>query len=188
MELRDIEILERGESLISPFSADRVQPASYDLSLHDELLVPTPYRTIDLRRDRPGDHMRKIRIDGSGFELPPRGAVLGCVSESLRIPADMKARAEGKSTIGRVFLAVHVTAGFIDSGWEGRITLEIVNMGPWSIVLWPGMPIAQVNFTMMPGPCRRPYGSNGLGSHYHGDQTTAAAVGEREVDGGDRGV
>lgn len=187
MELRDIEILERGDKLIRPFSVEKVQPASYDLSLHDEILVPIAYRTVDLRKDRPVDYMRRCTIDHSGYELAPRGAILACVRESLHIPDDMKARVEGKSTIGRVFLAVHVTAGFVDPGWDGRITLEIVNHGPWNVVLWPGMPIAQVNFTMMPGPCRRPYGSNGLGSHYHGDETVSAAVGERGSDDGSSG-
>jgi dCTP deaminase len=85
------------------------------------------------------------------------------------------ARVEGKSTLGRIFLAVHITAGFIDPGFNGKITLEVVNHGPWNLVLWPGMKIAQISFSKMSKECSKPYGSLGLKSHYQGQNGVTAA-------------
>ncbi len=181
MNLSDGEIEEYGERLVQPFDIKRVQPSSYDLSLFEEILVPIPYRKIDLRKDKPRDFMRPVRLTDEGYELAPRQAILACTAEKVTCPDDIQARAEGKSTNGRIFMTVHVTAGFIDPGWDGRITLEIVNLGPWDITLWPGMPIAQVNFSKLGRPCKRPYGSKEIGSHYQHQMGPEAAAGERDV-------
>ena len=98
----------------------------------------------------------------------------------MACPSDLVARVEGKSSLGRLFMAVHVTAGWIDSGFTGQITLEIVNHGPWVVVLWPGMPIAQINFARLTRPCLTPYGTPALGSHYQNQKGATSAVGKRD--------
>jgi dCTP deaminase len=182
MILSDGELLVRGYSLIHPFDPKRVQPASYDLTLHEDLQVPPAVRystTIDLRKHNPRDFMRPVRIQEE-FELPPGGCILGSTQERISCPEDLVARVEGKSSLGRLFLAVHVTAGWIDSGFTGQVTLEIVNHGPWVVVLWPGMPIAQINFVTLSQSCLKPYGSPGLGSHYQGQTGPTPASGKRD--------
>lgn len=186
--LPDHEITRLGARLIEPFDPARVQPASYDLTLYDEILVPTValmpplgLRGLDLRYDRPCEAMNVVAL-GEGYELLPGACLLASTSEVIRCPDDIAARVEGKSSLGRLFLAVHVTAGWIDPGWNGRITLEVVNHGPWKINLWPGMGIAQVNFTRLMNPCVTPYGAMRLGSHYQGQSGPAAAFGRRNDD------
>jgi dCTP deaminase len=118
-------------------------------------------------------------VDFDRYELHPRQSVLACTEEVVRCPLDLSARIEGKSSLGRLFMAVHITAGVIDAGFHGQVTLEIVNHGPWTIVLWPSMPIAQVNYFQMTGPCEVPYGSKKLGSHYLGQRGPTPASGRR---------
>jgi dCTP deaminase len=179
--LPDHEILRRGSQLIEPFDERCVQPTSYDLSLHAEGLVPLAGHRIDLRVDRPREAMSKV-ILGDGFDLLPGACLLASTAEVVRCPSDIAARVEGKSSLGRLFLAVHVTAGWVDAGWNGQLTLEVVNHGPWTIRLWAGMKIAQVNFTRLAAPCSVPYGSPKLGSHYQDGQGPTAATGERALE------
>jgi dCTP deaminase len=122
--------------------------------------------------------MKAVKI-GDGYELMPGACIIASTSEVIRCPNDIAARVEGKSSLGRLFLSVHVTAGWIDPGWVGQVTLEVVNHGAWSIMLWPGMKIAQVNFTRMSAPCAVPYGSPQLKSHYQGQMGPQPAVGRR---------
>jgi len=180
--LSDYDLLQRPH-LVQPFSPERVQPASYDLTLATEALVPiTKSRfdlvngpgTIDLRKDNPKDYVQPVSI-GEGYELPPGGCLLASTVEVLRCPMDTLARIEGKSTLGRLFLAIHVTAGFVDPGWEGQITLEIVNHGPWIVVLWEGMKIAQASFYRLNRSVINPYGPT-IGSHYQGQRGPTAAA------------
>ena len=182
--LPDHEIRALGTRLIDPFDPERVQPASYDLTLANEILLPRqesdgyggeiPTRgVIDLKDYDPDRYLERFTIDR--FQLLPGKCILGSTVETLRVPDDLVARVEGKSSIGRLFLTAHVTAGFIDSGFQGQVTLEICNLGPWRVLLYPGMRIAQVNFTTLTYPCERPYGSPGLGSHYQGQQGPTAA-------------
>ena len=182
--LPDYEILSMGTKLVEPFDERCMQPASYDLTLHEEVLAPYSLssKVIDLRVDKPRDTMYPISLK-EGFLLQPKACILASTAEVIHCPRDIAARVEGKSSLGRVFLAVHVTAGWVDPGWSGQITLEIANHGPWSIMLWAGMKIAQINFTRLASPCRVPYGSSQLGSHYQGQQGPTAAVGEREGSG-----
>jgi dCTP deaminase len=177
--LSDYEIQNFRPALITPFDDRCVQPASYDLTLHSDALVPSgPVRAIDLRVDDPGEFLGPVSL-GTGYELASGGCMLASTQEFLRCPNDISARVEGKSSLGRLFLAVHVTAGWIDPGFQGQITLEIVNLGPWPVVLWTGMKIAQVNFTRMKEPCRRPYGGTSLGSHYQGQRGPTSSSGRR---------
>lgn len=183
--LPDHEILRMGSALVEPFDARCVQPASYDLTLHPEVLTPPAIRftrTIDLRTDKPGDMMTRVYLGTDGFELLPGTCVLASTAEVISCPPDIAARVEGKSSLARLFLAVHVTAGWVDPGWHGQLTLEVVNHGPWSIKLWAGMKIAQINFTKMLSPCTTPYGSPLLGSHYQAQKGPTAAVGARALE------
>lgn len=175
---RDIKIY--GSDLVDPFNDRSVQPSSYDLSLNNDFLFPRTDEAdlkVDLRIDSPADLM--IKNDADEIWLQPGGCVLGSTIEVVKCPINLSARVEGKSSLGRLFLAVHVTAGVIDAGWEGQITLEIVNHGPWSIKLWKGMKIAQVSYFTLTTECDTPYGSSKLGSHYQGQMETTAAAGKR---------
>lgn len=179
--LPDHEIHKLGSQLIEPFDPKCVQPASYDLSLHPEVLAPPNTRfseVVDLRKDDPRSLMRPVSLR-EGYELLPGACLIASTAEVIHCAADVAARVEGKSSLGRLFLAVHVTAGWLDPGWSGQVTLEMVNHGPWSIVLWSGMKIAQVNFMRMSSACVRPYGSSGLGSHYQNQRGPTAAIGKR---------
>lgn len=185
MLLSDIAIAQIGPGIISPFIPDRVQPASYDLSLHASLLVPINLppdigvRGIDLRYDNPADFMREATCAGQGFVLQPGKCVLGATEEVITCPSHIAIRVEGKSSLARLFMLPHVAAGWIDPGFKGQITLEIVNLGPWPVKLYEGMKIAQMNFTYMTTPVATPYGSEKLGSHYYGQMGPTSSVGKR---------
>jgi len=103
------------------------------------------------------------------YYLKPGEFVLGQTDESIEIDNSLVGRLDGKSTLGRIGLMVHCTAGLVDPGWNGHLTLELSNIGPVDIILRPGMPIAQIGFTKLTTPCARPYGSLSLGSHYQND-------------------
>ena len=100
--------------------------------------------------------------------IHPGEFVLGRTEEWVELPDDIVARIEGKSSLGRLGLIVHATAGFVDPGWKGTLTLEITNLTRVPIVLWPGKPIAQLSFMTLDAPAERPYGHPELGSHYAG--------------------
>lgn len=184
MLLSDVDIAEVGPGIISPFDPSKVQPASYDLSIGTELLVPilSAYpATIDLRVSDPGELLRSIVMEDEGYILGPGQVALANTVEYVRCPDDIAIRVEGKSSLARLFLLPHVAAGWIDPGFWGQITLELVNLGPWGVRLYPGMPIAQMNMTRMSTPVARPYGSEGLGSHYAGQTGPMASVGKRSL-------
>lgn len=175
--LCDSDLIARSEELITPFNPGCVQPSSYDLALGPELLVPRPGCRVDLRSDEPGDSMD--RLEFAEYVLRPGSCVLGSTTETVRCPEDLSARIEGKSSLGRLFMAVHITAGVIDAGFVGQVTLEIVNHGPWDIVLWAGMKIAQVSYIPLSRRCAVPYGSERLGSHYLGQSGPTPSAGRR---------
>lgn len=181
MLFSDVHIKVRGPHIISPFDESKVQPASYDLALDRKLLIPkTHYKPIDLRYDVPSDYMTSFDMDPyGGYSLQPGSVVLGNTIEVLECPNDIAIRVEGKSSLARLFLLPHVAAGWIDPGFKGQVTLEIVNLGPWVINLYPGMPIAQLNMTKMSVPVEKPYGSSDLGSHYQGQMGPTTSVGGR---------
>ena len=112
--------------------------------------------------------------------IHPTEFVLGRTAEVVELPDDVVARIEGKSSLGRLGLIVHATAGFVDPGFSGSLTLEITNFNSVPIVLRPGLPIAQLSFMTLDRPAERPYGHPDLGSHYHG-QTEAT---ESRYEGG----
>jgi len=165
---------------INPFSLNRIQPASYDVALSNEFRVFKPRnlcpedmrllakRTLDPRNLGEFEYMESIIVDEGAFRLRPSEFVLGMTEEYVRLGADVAARLEGKSSLGRIGIVIHSTAGWIDPGFEGRITLEIHNVSPFTTLLHPGMLIGQLAFMPMSSTVERPYGSPGLGSKYQG--------------------
>jgi dCTP deaminase len=125
-------------------------------------------QVIDLA-DPPTGLTERVEVDTEEpFVIHPGEFVLGRTEEHVAIPDDVVARIEGKSSLGRLGLIVHATAGFVDPGFSGTLTLEITNFNSVPIVLRPGLPIAQLSFMTLDRAAERPYGHPDLGSHYHG--------------------
>jgi dCTP deaminase len=163
-------LVERGRIRIEPWDAGMVQPASVDLRLGNSFRVFHNHRAaaIDLD-DPPKDLTEQVTIgDGEPFVIHPGEFVLGRTLEWVELPDDVVARIEGKSSLGRLGLIVHATAGFVDPGWRGTLTLEITNLTRIPIKLYASKPIAQLSFMTLDAPAQRPYGHPDLGSHYHG--------------------
>jgi dCTP deaminase len=163
-------LVEEGRIVIDPWDETRVQPASVDLRLGDSFRVFHNHRVtaIDLR-EPPRNLTEEVRIgEGEPFAIHPGEFVLGRTFEAVAIPDDVVARIEGKSSLGRLGLIVHATAGFVDPGFQGSLTLEITNLTRVPIMLYAGLPIAQLSFMALDQPAERPYGSPELGSHYQG--------------------
>jgi dCTP deaminase len=159
-----------GRIEIEPWDPAMVQPASVDLRLGASFRVFHNHRAraIDLR-DPPRNLTEQVVVgDDEAFVVHPGEFVLARTLEWVRLPDDVVARIEGKSSIGRLGLIVHATAGFVDPGFEGTLTLEVTNLTRIPIELWPGLPIAQLSFMALDRPAERPYGHPDLGSHYHG--------------------
>jgi dCTP deaminase len=163
-------LVEEGRITIKPWDPGMVQPASVDLRLGNSFLVFHNFRVpaIDLA-DPPQNLTEQVVLDdGGSFVIHPGEFVLGRTEEYVELPDDVVARIEGKSSLGRLGLIVHATAGFVDPGFKGTLTLEITNLTRVPIVLWPGKPIAQLSFMTLDRPAERPYGHPELGSHYQG--------------------
>jgi dCTP deaminase len=171
-----------GRIRIEPWDPAMVQPASVDLKLGSSFRVFHNHRlpAIDLA-EPPRNVTELVKVEeGGSFVIHPGEFVLGTTVEWVEMPEDLVARIEGKSSLGRLGLIVHATAGFVDPGFRGSLTLEITNLTRVPIVLWPGKPIAQLSFMALDRPAERPYGHPELGSHYHG-QTEAT---ESRYEGG----
>ena len=169
-----LELVDAGRIRIDPWDPGLVQPASVDLRLGDSFRVFHNFRAsaIDLR-DPPSGLTEEVVIPpDEPFVIHPGEFCLGRTLEWVEIPDDIVARIEGKSSIGRLGLIVHATAGFCDPGWKGTLTLELNNLTRVPIKLYPGLPIAQLSFMALDRRAQKPYGSPGLGSHYQG-QTAA---------------
>lgn len=147
-----------------------VQPASLDLRLGDTFEQVIPGGVIDPSEP---DQQRTSRVVVTGdapFALNPGVFALASTLETVTLPADLVARLEGKSSLARLGLVIHTTAGFIDPGFSGQITLELANLSGSPILLRAGMKIGQLSFQRMSSPARRPYGTAGLGSKYQNQQ------------------
>lgn len=152
----------KGRIVIDPDPYDwQLQPASVDLTLADQWL--SPYTD--------GEPLRQGR-----YLLGPGECILARTTETITIPDDMVARVEGKSSWGRKFLMVHSTAGFIDPGFHGTITLELVNLSAVSQMVMAGDSVVQISFSWVDHPVERPYGSPGLGSHYQDQHDVTPSV------------
>ncbi|HYF27973.1 MAG TPA: dCTP deaminase [Baekduia sp.] len=163
-------LVAEGRLVVEPWDATMVQPASIDLKLGPSFRVFHNHRiqAIDLA-DPPRDLTEHVGVEeGETFVIHPGEFVLGRTAEHVRMPDDLVARIEGKSSLGRLGLIVHATAGFVDPGFQGTLTLEITNFNSVPIVLRPGLPIAQLSVMTLDRPAERPYGHPELGSHYHG--------------------
>lgn len=144
--------------MITPFSVNQVEPASYDVRLGNDFRVFQRDNTACIDLAKPVDITKLVTIaDGEIFTLHPGEFVLGVTAERVHIPDNMVCRIEGKSSIGRLGLMVHVTAGYIDPGFRGPITLEMACMHPLAIKLRPGMLIAQLSFHYTSSPAKQPY-------------------------------
>jgi dCTP deaminase len=177
---RDIRSrLEEGDLVVEPVSDPdlQIQPASIDVRLGKEFLE---FRRTNIPSIHPqaeqevGDYVSETVIEeGEEFILHPGDFVLGTTKERVEIPDDLVAQVEGRSSLGRLAVVVHATAGFVDPGFRGRITLELSNLGTAPVALSPGMRISQIVFTELSSPAESPYGSE-RGSKYQ-DQGGPAA-------------
>lgn len=149
-----------------------VQPSSVDVRIDRffRLFDNHKYAHIDPAEDQP-ELTRLVEVDsGEPFILHPGEFVLGSTYEAVTLPDDIAARLEGKSSLGRLGLLTHSTAGFIDPGFSGHVTLELSNMATLPIKLWPGMKIGQLCFFRLTSPAEQPYGSGASGSRYQGQR------------------
>jgi dCTP deaminase len=169
--LSDIDIkseIAAGRIGLEPYSIEMVQPASVDIRLDRffRTFENHKYQFIDPRQDQP-DMTRMVEVDpDEPFVLHPGEFVLGSTFEVVSLPEDVAARVEGKSSLGRLGLLTHATAGFIDPGFVGHITLELSNVANLPVTLWPGMKIGQLCFFRMTSASEHPYGSSVYGSRY----------------------
>ena len=176
---RDIRSeLESGRVVVAPYDAADLQPSSVDLHLDRSFRVfrNNRYAFIDVRAPQP-DLTEMIKVtDDEPFILHPGEFVLGQTLEWVELPDDLVARLEGKSSLGRLGLLIHSTAGYVDPGWKGNLTLELSNVAKLPIALYFGMRIGQISFFRMSSPVERPYGSKGLGSKYQGQSEPTASA------------
>ncbi len=147
---------------------DRIQPASIDLLLGDEWIVypEDKHEHIDLDDVHPLLKLYK----STQYVLAPGAFILGTTEEFVEIPHDMVAVVNGKSSLARLGLLIHITAGFIDPGFKGKITLEIVNLNRVPIILRAGKPICQISFMQLSSPAMYPYGHPKLNSKYQNQE------------------
>jgi dCTP deaminase len=159
-----------GRILIEPFDESLVQPSSVDVRVDRKFRVfhNARYPYIDVRK--PMDDLTElIEIsDDEPFVLHPGEFVLGQTLETITLPNDIVARLEGKSSLGRLGLLIHSTAGFVDPSWKGNLTLELSNVANLPITIYYGMPIGQISFMRMDAPVEHPYGDNEVRSKYQG--------------------
>ena len=170
-------LVEEGKIKIDPWDAARIQPASVDLRLGDSFRVFNNHQVtaIDLRKPPENLTDEVIVAEGEAFVIHPGEFCLARTLEWVEIPNDLVARIEGKSSLGRLGLIVHATAGFCDPGWKGTLTLELANLTRIPIKLWPGLLIAQLSFMTLDKAAEVPYGSDQLGSHYQGQREATAS-------------
>ena len=175
---RDIRAeLDSGRVGLDPLDPAMVQPASVDVRLDRffRLFDNHRYAHIDPRQEQ-DELTRLVEVDpDEAFILHPGEFVLGSTYEQVTLPDDLAARLEGKSSLGRLGLLTHSTAGFIDPGFSGHVTLELSNVATLPITLWPGMKIGQLCFFQLSGPAENPYGSEKYGSHYQGQRGPTAS-------------
>jgi dCTP deaminase len=188
---RDIRAqLTSGRVRIEPYDPADLQPSSVDLHLDRSFRVfrNNRYAFIDVRQPQP-DLTELLSVgDEEPFILHPGEFVLGQTLEWVELPDDLVARLEGRSSLGRLGLLIHSTAGYVDPGWKGNLTLELSNVANLPIALYFGMRIGQISFFRMSSPVERPYGTRELGSKYQGQSEPTASAFYRDFDGERRGV
>jgi dCTP deaminase len=164
------EAIDAGRIVIDPFDPACVQPSSVDLHVDAQFRVfaNSRYPYIDVKEEMPDlTELVEVKPD-EPFILHPGEFVLGSTAERVGIPNDLVARLEGKSSLGRLGLLIHSTAGYVDPGWDGYLTLELSNVANLPITLYPGMKIGQISFFMLTTEAEVPYGS--AGNKYQGQR------------------
>ncbi|MEX0664006.1 MAG: dCTP deaminase [Acidimicrobiia bacterium] len=175
MVLSDVTIREElaaGHIVIDPLMDDAIQPSSVDLRIARYFRVfrndTTPYIDPKLPQE---DLTELVEVaDEGAFILHPNEFVLASTLERVQLADDIVARLDGKSSLARLGLLTHVTAGFVDAGWDGHLTLELSNVATLPIAIYPGMKIGQISFLRMTTPAEHPYGSKKTGSKYQGQE------------------
>lgn len=172
------EEIASGRIRIEPLDESCIQPASVDVHLDRRLLVFKTWRHpfyIDVKQNL-DDLTEALEIkDDVPFFLHPGEFVLASTLENICLPDDIVGRLEGKSSLGRIGLLIHSTAGYVDPGWSGHLTLELSNVAKLPVTLYYGMKIGQMSFLQLTSAVDRPYGSDGLGSKYQGDKGPASS-------------
>ena len=165
-------LIDEGRIVIDPYDAALMQPASLDVRVDRFFRVfrNNRYPFIDVKREQEGLTELVEVDDGDPFILHPGEFVLGSTLERVQLPDDLVARLEGKSSLGRLGLLIHSTAGFIDPGFDGHVTLELSNVANLPITIYPGMKIGQISFLRMTTAADNPYGSAATGSKYQGQR------------------
>ena len=167
-------LLDEGRIGIDPYDSTLMQPSSLDVRVDRYFRVfrNSRYPFIDVKAAQE-ELTELVEVEGEGeeaFILHPDEFVLGSTLERVTLPDDLVARLEGKSSLGRLGLLIHSTAGFIDPGWDGHVTLELSNVANLPITIYPQMKIGQLSFVQLSEPAERPYGSEGIGSKYQGQR------------------
>jgi len=170
-------LVAEGRIGIEPYEEALLQPSSVDVRVDRYFRVfrNNRYPFIDVKQAQE-ELTELLEVDPeTPFILHPGEFVLGSTLERIRLPDDLVARLEGKSSLGRLGLLIHSTAGFIDPGWDGHVTLELSNVANLPITIYVGMKIGQLSFMELTEPSERPYGSDALGSKYQGQKGPTAS-------------
>ncbi len=173
--------LDAGRLAIDPFNPTMLQPASVDIRLGPNFRVFNHHTRAEIDPTTPMDALTTlVEADPTGFVLHPGQLVLASTVERVRLGRQLAARLEGKSSLGRLGLVVHSTAGFVDPGFEGTVTLELSNAASLPIRLYPHMKVGQLCFLRVSTPVIRPYGTPELGSRYQGQHGPTASQAWRD--------
>ena len=170
------KLLQNGILAIYPLDLNDIQPSSVDLRLSNTFLeydTQVPY--VDVKQDISGLTKKFVTDDDKPYIIHPGQFVLGSTVEWVELPYDLVARLEGKSSLGRLGLIIHSTAGFVDPGWRGTLTLELSNISNLPIALYPNMRICQISFLSMTSPADRTYGNRDLRSRYQEQEGPVAS-------------
>jgi dCTP deaminase len=194
MILSDADILDRlaeGDLVVEPLDDvdQQVQPASVDLRLGERFLefqrtnIPCIHPT---EADEVGEYVTETTVaEGDEFILHPGDFVLGTTTERVEVPPDLLATVQGRSSLGRLAIVIHATAGIVDPGYKGQITLELSNLGTAPVALTPGMRVSQLIFTELKSPANRPYGSDRGSKYQDQDGPQASRIGDDPEFAGD---
>ena len=164
-------LLAQGRIEIDPCDESLLQPSSVDVRVDRYFRVfrNNLYPYIDVKVEQEA-LTELVEVDEEPFVLHPGEFVLGSTLERVKLPDDLVGRLDGKSSLGRLGLLIHSTAGFIDPGWDGHVTLELSNVANLPITIYPGMKIGQMSFVQLTEPAASPYGAAQLGSKYQGQR------------------
>jgi dCTP deaminase len=167
--------IKKGDLKIEPFYPAAVQPSTIDLHLDNKIRVFDNWEIelVDVKKKK--DPSRVVQVKESGFIVHPGEFLLGATEERIALPHDLAAKLEGRSSIGRLGLIVHATAGYVDPGFSGWLTFEISNISRLPIKIYAGMKIAQLCFFLMSSPVLHPYGSRKVKSKYQGQKGPTAS-------------